>query len=263
MSSHRFIRSYGQPYFALSQASQYGMDSVSFPAFGAVGIYAEFRLNYLSPDGPSPTAVQPVISLHDRPTGGFGPVDIMAIGIAQNGSARGVITTEDGAETVIVTPPGLLAASGLWTRIYMTFDPGTGDLIFEVDGVRYTATVGGVPCRPQPGRVAMVSMHNGVLALNRSDVSIRTARLEMFGSGIETAEWLIDSRNVPVPATQSAGLALYDFSLAPGWYDPGVGYREFGDVPTAGESGAWAFEVDPAYTRIPIHRPEYRRVAVS
>ena len=181
----------------------------------------------------------------------------MAVGVSPNLALVAEITMSNGNNYVLRTGNGAIGGVTDWMSLHLTYDTGTGDIVFDADGaLLYDSGSGTI--EPAVGKVAQVSMFNGAGAYARLNASVRRAFIGWFGTGPETAEWSISSRAIPTVPTLS-GPSNVDLSLSPSRRDFVLLPKPWGESPGPVVDADWAWETDLNYTKRVIHKPDYVR----
>lgn len=256
MSAMRAIRSFRRPYFAFTQGSVENMGQGTLPALGAIEMLVEARMYEAPRRAVSADEIHPLLALHSSDFE-VTPINYMAVGVSPNLALVAEITMSNGNNYVLRTGNGAIGGVTDWMSLHLTYDTGTGDIVFDADGATFYDTGSGT-IEPAAGKVAQVSMFNGAGAYARINASIRRAYIGWFGSGPESAEWKIASRAIPTEPTLN-GLASVDLSLAPARRDFVLLSKPWGESPGPVTDADWAWDLNLNYTKRVIHKPEYVR----
>lgn len=264
MSAALAIRSYGRPYFGMSQTDLTGMSgSTLFSGFGVAEMYLEFRLDGFPVRAATADEFHPLWSFHDA----IFHTELLAIGVTPSGRVAGIVP----GGSLIQTQVGRIQPGDGWHAVRLNYDGGASQatLVLDADntivsaiGVGYATAV-----------LCALSLFNGGGATTKCACSIRLATVagtDGVNPGLATYSLRERDESSIAPTLSGggspdgwtlAGASAETLTLTAGWIDPAPVARIWGAMPEDDPSSAFQWDIGTTYTRREIPQTVYHRVA--
>lgn len=253
MSANWGIRSFGKPYFAMTQRAYDGMASGGLYGVGIIEFTVTFQMFARPTMSASASEIHPMVSIADV----FGQ-SLFEVGITPLGALAGA--AKNGATAA--TADGLMYPDGRWHTVDIFYDTGSGNLLLTLDSrILVSGSDGGGDLLPNS--VGRMIAFNGPNGISRTDLAIRSIVSYSTDGTARTCTHLFNEKaGDTVAGTKNSGdfPDVYSFDLQAEFMTP-IGHTLlWGPIPSSGLETAYRWQVDTDYEDVSPTRTVYEEV---